>query len=509
MEDLLNVSRAVTEGYKVWIALGGVLIALLWVRSNRRTLVQLLLGLTIVAGLNYARWGERALFVQVDSYDLIHYYLNAKYFDELGYYDLYPACMLADHENAGPYFDEGNKYMAQDEAGHSMQPIAHALSRGKVVRDTNFTEERWEEFEHDLIFFQRKTRDLNAKLWRQMIQDHGFNGTPTWVLFAEPIATVIPVEYVKMLGYIDLLLLAGAVVAVGWAYGGTTAMWTALFLLVSYSMRWPTVTWVFLRYDFLFGMILAMCLLKKRKPLWAGIFAGYTGVLRMFPVMWMWGPFAKGVSGLTRKMVHKRLLVFAGGFLIAVVAIEGVALVRYGVEPTVVHFENMMDHNKPEQLSSRRVGLALALPFRGATLPKFIEKERKAKVEKQKPLRYGLAFLYLLIVGWGMRHLRDDEAYGFGFIPFFLLTTASYYYYITRVTLAILHASDLSKLRNRVGLAMILGLEAFTNGAESMLPGHRVFLVGYLSWGLALYAIVMGTWFIVESLQKKADDTTE
>ncbi len=102
-------------------------------------------------------------------------------------------------------------------------------------------------------------------------------------------------------------------------------------------------------------------------------------------------------------------------------------------------------------------------------------------------------------MGVAMRKLRDDETFGFGFLPFFLLTTASYYYYVARATLIVVHAGGLDRTRNRVGLAMLLALEAFSNGSEVWLPGYRMFLIGGLAWGLTAYALVMGVWIAWES----------
>jgi hypothetical protein len=112
----------------------------------------------------------------------------------------------------------------------------------------------------------------------------------------------------------------------------------------------------------------------------------------------------------------------------------------------------------------------------------------------------------MLVLGWALRRARDDEAYAFGFVPFFLLTTASYYYYVVRVTLALMHAGDLDRLRNRVGLAMLLGLDLFSNLAATHWGGHRVFQIGGLAWGICAYVVVMTLWFGWESLRAKDRD---
>lgn len=506
----MDVSRTITEGYKVYLAMGGVALVLLWpllVARGRQWGHQLLWFLTLLAVANYARWGLESVTERIDAYDLMHYYVNAKYFDEIGYLDLYPCVILADHDNGGPHFDEGTAYMAQDEErGHYFMPITHAVRRGSEVRLERFTPERWAAFEHDVLYLQRERWGGGSALWRQMIIDHGFNGTPAWLVLATPFAQVVPIEWVKVLGYLDFALLAAAVGAVVWAYGVPPALWLVFWLAVSYSLRWPTVTWAFLRYDFVAALILATCFLKKQRPLVAGLFAGWAGVLRLFPAVWMWGPFSKGLAGLMHRTVHKRLLVFAGGFLLAIALVQGAAVARFGFDEVRSHFENMMDHNSAEQLSSRRIGLALALSHDGALEPKLLTRERRQQIDDQKPLRLALGGVFLVIMGFGLRSADDDEAYGFGFLPFFLLTTASYYYYVTRCTMVLVHAADLSRLRNRVGLALLLGIEVFANWAETAYPGHRMFNVGGMAWLLSAYAVTMCVWVNIEAWQRGRRD---
>lgn len=499
----MDVSRAVTEGIKIWLVVGAIGLAVAWRWLPLRAARGLLVALTLTAGLNYNRWGPDLALRHYDAYDLIHYYLNAKYFEELGYYDLYPAAILADHSNGGPFFKEGDRYMDQDSSGHAIKGIDTALARGRLARQ-RFTPERWEQFEHDLLYLQREPGNLSDKLWRQMIQDHGYNGTPVWTVIARPLASLVPVEHLKWLCSLDLVLLTGALLFVGATYGAAPALWVVFFLAVSYSTRWPTITWAFLRYDWLAALLVGMTLVRRGRMLWAGLLTGYAATLRLFPLMWLFGPAAQGVWGLFGRRIDRPLVRLALGCLLGLAGLQAVAVASLGTEQAVVHFENMLDHNRAEQLSSRRIGLATALPFRGDLLPKNLSTEIKAVIADQKPLRLGLAGLLLLALGVGSRRLRNDEAYALGFLPFFLLTTASYYYFVARATLILAHAADLRRPRNVVGLVLLLGLEGFSNWAETAHPDHRVFLIGGLSWGLCLYTVVMAVWLLVEALRPQA-----
>lgn len=498
--DLYNISRGESEEYKVWILGVGLVLAVAWRWLPNRVARIVLVLLTLVATANYARFGPRVFFERVDTYDFIHYYLNAKYFDELGYFDLYPACILADREQFGPYFrKEGRIYMAQDEVrGHFLAPLEHAVDRGRVVKAEKFTEASWAAFTHDFLHLQRMIPGLDDKLWRQLINDHGFNGTPVWLLLAKPF-TWVPVEYVKWLGWIDMVLMGLALVAVGRTYGWVTATWTLFWLLLTYSTRWPTFSWAFLRYDYIAALMLGMCAVATGRPFLAGLATAWSAALRLFPAMWLYGLGMQGIVALTRRRLLRGHLVVLAGFLAGVVALEGGALVAFGVEPARVHFENMEDHNASANLSSRRIGLALAIPYRGQLLPKALPQETKELIETQKPIRYAITGVVLLVLGWGLRRTKEDEAYAYGFLPFFLLTTASYYYYVARVTLVILHASRLSQPKHVFGLAWLVGLELFCNWAETTWPEHRVFLIGWLAWGLTAYAVIMASWTAWES----------
>ena len=101
-QEIPDIARSTSEALKVWLALAGIGLLLAWsvIQPTRRRWV--LVVLAVVACANYLRFGPRLLFQNTDNYDLFHYYLNSKYFDELGYYDLYPAGILVAVPGWGP-----------------------------------------------------------------------------------------------------------------------------------------------------------------------------------------------------------------------------------------------------------------------------------------------------------------------------------------------------------------------------------------------------------------------
>lgn len=518
----MDYGRPTSELIRIFLAAGGVALVVAWWTLTARARKNLLLALLVVSGANFARLGPSVPF-GMDGYDLLHYYLNAKYFDELGYFDLYAAALLVDHEN-GPFDPKLVRYRAQDaERGYRFPvPIEEGVLRGRAVREERFTPERWKQFEHDFLAIQRGG-SLGRKLWKDLIEDRGFNGTPAWLLIGKPLAHLVPVEVVKALCLIDVALLVFALWFVWRAYGAVTMQFALLFFFLSYSLRWPVPGHAYLRYDWVAALLIAMCLLKEKRHALAGVVTAWAGLVRFFPAVWMFGPFARGLTALIwprdddgkereadakkksapaipfMARVDRRLVQMALAFVISIGAIEALAVVVYGTDSVRAHTTKLSEHVKPEELSSRRIGLALALSYDGELLPKNIPHERKVKIKHQSTERMVLALALLLVLAVGTRRLSDDLAFGLGMIPFFLLSTASYYYYVARVTLIVVHASDLTKLRNRFGLTWLLLLEVLTHYAETAHPGHRVYLIGHLAWGLLAYVVILAFWLAYEA----------
>lgn len=509
----MGVNRALEEAIKIWIALGGVILAFVWAWIPQKRLREgLLLALTIIACFNYARY-DLSRFRSPDPYDLLHYYLNAKYFSELGYFDLYPAMIVADQEN-GAYDRNLNRFRFQDpERGYVRQPLIVGLNRGREIREQQFTPERWEAFEDDFLFIQRQLR-FSRQSWRNLMDDRGFNGTPAWTLVASPIASSISSRNVRLLCLLDVIWLIAAMLAVRRAFGNPTMLWCIFFFFVTYSWRWAVPGLVFLRHDWVSALVIATSLIKMGRPVLAGLFTGYASLMRLFPAVFLYGVVAKAAAHFykTRRFdfdTYRKPLQVILGFVIAVVAIEGAAAAVFGIEPIRVHAESISEHVAVEELSSRRVGFAIGYGHQWSLQPRYIQDSRKQEIAEARNERMVIAFILLLALAWGLRRSSDEEAFAFGFIPFFLLATASYYYFSIRVVLILIHASDLSKWRNRIGLALLFGFEVFCNVAETYYQGHRMFLVGGLSQLLLGYVLLMTGWLIFEARQADKDEASK
>lgn len=456
---------------------------------------------------NYATFSHLTGGTAIDEYDLMHYYVAPKYFDELGYFDLLPALIIADSETGRHCARKTIEYLHQERDDYEKKPISYALSLRDDVK-SKFTPERWAQFVHDTMYLQRVVKPMHCKLWRQLLLDHGFNGTPVWVLIARPIAKVIPVEQMRLIVTLDVFWLIGALFAISWAFGPRTAAFAWIFLTVSYSIRWPTVGWAMLRYDWISSIVIGLCMLKKRKYMGSGAFFAFATLLRYFPIIWLFAIVAKGVHALFTNRsvplsriwlrVPKKYYQMAFGFFAVVLTLVPISMVIDGAEAHKQSLENIAAHVQPHNLSSRRMGLSIAAVYRGELELKWISDEKKEMVANMEaPLRL-ISFGLILLLGLFMSRLKDWEAVGLGFIPYFWLTTSSYYYYVVLLSGVIIHAKYIHKPWHLFGIIMLFIVQLSMNTLEHIMPDMR-----YPNISIACVLITIYTFGILMFLANK------
>lgn len=489
-----SLSPADALGIKVYLLGGAVFLALFWVQLPQQARLALLIVLAVVAALNYYRWGPRSLYERVDVYDVVHYYLGAKYFPELGYEGLYPALILADLEN-GPKSAKLSRYRLQTDTGYEYRDIDDALDFGRELRQEKFTAERWQSFQEDSRVLLREI-GLSAASWRKLVSDRGFNGSPTWITIARPFVSILPARSVKLIAILDIVLLASALFAIRHAYGGQIALWALVFLAASYSMRWPVAGEALFRYVWLAALLWAMALVKLGRPIAAGAALGVSSFMRVFPVVWLFGAAAQMLHQFDRRPYSLRnierhyWLMVAGFAGLAAVAVSLVSL-STGAGSFLDHAGDMRIHVQVEQLVSRHIGLAKALVFGGGLEPENLTDEARQAIGELKPATGFIALCILIALAVGVRTLPRDQAFALGFIPFFLLATAHDYYGVSRVTLIVYHGSRLENRWDRICLAWLLVLELFSCWSTVQYPGHVAFRIGYLAWGTTVYVLMV------------------
>jgi hypothetical protein len=218
----------------------------------------------------------------VHLHDVAHYYLGAKYFDELGYEHLYTAMLRAEAEVTPGRFSTRE---ARDLATNELVPIRELLLRSDEVK-AGFTPQRWEDWKRDVALFKEALGPQFASLYI----DHGFNPTPLWPLMGGTLARRVPAGSrtgVLLLTLLDPLLLAAAFAAVVWAFGWTAALLGLIHFCLIYGASFGWTGGAFLRYVWFAAVLVAACCLERGRFAAAGALLALAAALRVFPVFFV------------------------------------------------------------------------------------------------------------------------------------------------------------------------------------------------------------------------------
>jgi hypothetical protein len=267
-----------------------------------------------------------------------HYYLGAKYFHEMGYDGLYRCTLIAEDElgvvvnedlGIGPpaRFDmhrevhHPEKKIRNLGGDNLLMPAADALEHPEACK-RGFSPERWEAYKADVQFF-RIASEKSTTYWEDMQKDHGFNPPPVWTILGRFFAELHPAStgYLQLLASLDLLYLAGTFAALWWAFGVRVSAVAAIFFGCQAPAPYYWTGGAFLRQDWLFYLVLAACLARKRWFKLAGAAIVYSALLRIFPGLAVIGWLVVAGAHL---MKHRRLAphhrqLLAGGTIAAAV----------------------------------------------------------------------------------------------------------------------------------------------------------------------------------------------
>jgi hypothetical protein len=248
-----------------------------------------------------------------------HYWINAKYFDELSYDQLYE-CFAFASELTGVRRNLAN----------------YGWVQGPGACKATFDDVRWSSFQVDI------QRWLAWDDVRRVTTDKGFNGTVPWLIAGKPLANVASPD---VLALIDPLLLAAAFAFTGWRIGwrrtGFAALWLLTFWAV-FDRFWGN----FLQYNWLALSIIAVVLMKEKPTSRAaGALIGVAASLYIFPAFLLW-----------RR--HRRVW---EGAIAAGLAMGVLGLSVAGIDGYMAMLHNMAMHSDAIRTEPFNVGMANTL----------------------------------------------------------------------------------------------------------------------------------------------------
>lgn len=222
-----------------------------------------------------------------------HYYLGAKYFSELGYFNLYPCALEADQE-AGGYW--GQIAGARDMDSYRLIPRENLPPCPRA----NFTAARWSEFSRDVEHFAITAPPI---FFAQVFSDKGLNPPPSWVSIARPLAQAIPISKnwaADIVFNLDVAAVLIGVLLIWRSRGGIAALLTA-GLSVFYFGNCGLIAGNFLQYFWFPFLILAIILWATNRPGLSGAMLGVAVGLQVFPLFFGLPIVIRGIIDFVRR----------------------------------------------------------------------------------------------------------------------------------------------------------------------------------------------------------------
>jgi hypothetical protein len=305
----------------------------------------------------------------VRSWNVYHYYVGSKYFAELGYFDLYPATLVADDnwqkrnsERAEASseeleLDRGFSHITRTRNMHDYKVVSRKSSTAGFDRSL-ISEARLDELGED-------TRDLRPFLeddkWERIMVDLGYNATPSWAVVGAFLSNLIHLKTLafRCLINMDLLFYFTVFVGLWWAFDLRVALIATLWLSTIHFNR-GRFAGGFFQYDWLASSVLAVALYAKKRPRSAGIVLSWGVMTRVFPVF-MLLPIGIGmVHDLGERRFTRHRMEFLTSCLISCVLLAGMAgLSGRGLGVWFEWVDAMSVHSHYHSVTSnKRIGVA-------------------------------------------------------------------------------------------------------------------------------------------------------
>jgi len=398
-------------------------------------------------------------WVIVHEHDIFHYYMGSKYSEEVGYLDLYQCATVAESENLG----EDPKYMVRKMDDYRFVWSKEVIERGDEYRAL-FTPERWEEFKGDVAVFRDKMG--GGERWNTVLGDNGYNATPAWNMIARPISNLISVQWppgLLILAAFDTVLLILAFVAVGRTFDRRTALLAVIFLGTLVTMADGTIRGAYLRLDWLVALVLATCALKRERYKTAGALVAYAGMVRIFPLVFLFGLGAKATwDFLATRRLNRRYVEFFVVVALVTATLFGLsATVGGSLDDWETFWEKIRFHDG--RMSALRVGFKTLFL---AGISPFMEDwpagslGRSARADEVQALWRSLQALAIVVAFFAVRRLEDYETIPFGWVLVYFLAAPTHYYQVVLLPLSLLFLPKLTERVRLHGIALLLGASA-------------------------------------------------
>jgi hypothetical protein len=419
----------------------------------------------VLAFLTYFNFGFFHFNNFIHGWDTFHYYVGSKYFKEISYERLYECVAIADSEEPNLRRRVELRKMTNLRT-NLVETTADILAHPERCKQ-HFSDARWESFKHDLRYFRTLE---NPRRWDDAQTDHGYNGTPVWNILGTILTNLGPASRMQVLALdsIDCILVVILSLMIWWAFGWRTLTVALIAFSTNFPSRWYWTGGSLLRWDWLFWMVAAVCLLKKEKFFYAGMCLAYTTLLRIFPVFMFVAP---GIAAVYHYVKHreleKRYLRFFLGAALSVAILVPVSVVTAGGAKAYPAFvRNTIKHS--ETPLTNYMGLRTVVNYRPSEVGRLMRNDslvdpwirwKQARIKsfhEARPLYFGIIICYLVVIGLAVRGADPWVATALSATLIAFGVELTCYYYAFIIVVALLYA------KNEIAGRWLMGVTAFT-----------------------------------------------
>lgn len=463
--------------------------------------------LMVLGGLSFLTYFNFGFFHfpnWIHDWEWTHYYLGSKYFKELSYDRLYECIAIADHESG----DNALKRRVElrkitNLRTNALEKTTEVLANPQACKQ-HFVDSRWDAFKRDVKFFRDRQ---NYKRWDDLQTDHGYNGTPVWNVAGSVMANLAPASNGQLytLALLDPLYLFAMAGVVWWAFGWRTLCVGLLVFATNFPSRYYWTGGSFLRWDWIFYLVAAVCCLKKDRPVLAGMAIGYATLLRVFPGLLLAGPaLAVGYQLVKTRTVERRWLRFALGGILSIAILVPLSLqVGGGTQAYVRFYENTVKHK--ETPLTNYMGLRTVVAYRTNETGKDLRSDKytdpwikwkQARLrgfETAKPVYGVIVVAFLVMMGFAVRGRPAWQAAALGATFIAIGVELTCYYYAFVMAVALLHDED-------EGVGRLLLMMTAVTTFIGVMPGWLddkytlMSLINVIIFGLILWDFGLGRW---------------
>lgn len=387
--------------------------------------------------------------IPIETWNIFHYYLNAKYYSELRYTDLYACAIEADRGRNQVYLPT---MVVRNLVDYTPVEVAQYPP---CPRD-RFTPKRWANLVTDVVRLQQAPAYLHDvyhgrldQYLNNILTDKGYNLPPTYVGISKLFITVTnglgSAQFV-VLASLDALLLIAAFIVVGRTFGKASAITGALFTLWFWGSE-GFLLGQFLQHAWLAFILFSLCAFEKQKWKQSGVWWALAVMTRIFPMFLLIPlvPFALHLRTRDRQN-FEQFKVFGLAFVVScfVLGLIG-CFAGLGVEGWWLFFQKMQIHSHYLTGELFDIGFKnLLATFAGGTAT---DLERLAFFDHFNWLWLIPSLVASVFIRWQVRRVRSAlEAILLGLPLAYLWIVVSPYYLLSLVIVPIVLLKRNAKL---------------------------------------------------------------